>query len=407
LEEEDEIEYQPISVKELLMNMKNYAWLMVNLAYSSIIYNDETLAAEVLELEKVVDRLDILLNMQAALATRSADDAEKMVSIFRLATATNKISDAAADIAFIVFSKIKVPRDVILSLFESEETITRAIVDKKYDGSRLGNFIRRKNYVIDVIAVRRGKNIFLEPDENFIIRYNDALLLKGNVESIKDFMNSIGLDYSISKKTASDKYREIINDLIQLKNTSLVMVDIAYTAMLTKSEELAERIKEFENYVDVMLEEFSKKIISSEKLSIDEKYGAMRLAIASEEISDAALLMVQPLLAGLEPHPIIVDVVGETFERISVIEMDKEDDGKTLSELGYSKRGIIVLAVRRNDDWIVMPPYSSFVVKDGDVLIVKYISESESIIDELEREEDREEIIEDIQEEEWEEEEED
>ncbi len=405
MEEEDEIEYQPISVKELLMNMKNYAWLMVNFAYSSIIYNDDTLAAEVLELEKVVDKLDILLNMQAALATRSANDAEKMVSIFRLATATNKISDAAADIAFIVFSKIKIPRDVVLSLFELDEAITRVIIPEKFDGYKIGELLKRDNYILDVIAVRRGKKIFLEPNESFTVKHGDSLLLKGSMESIKDFMKSIGLDYRLPKKSASDKYHEIVNDLIQLKNTSLVMVDIAYTAMLTKSEELAERINEFENYVDVMLEEFSKKIISSEKLTIDEKYGAMRLAIASEEISDAALLMVQPLLAGLEPHPIIVDVMGGTFERISVIEMDEEDDGKTLSELGYSKKGIIVLAVRRDEDWIVMPPYSSFVVKNGDVLIVKYISESERFIEELEKEEDREEIIEDIQEEEWEEEE--
>ena len=403
MDEEEEIEYQPISVKEILMNMKNYSWLMVNLAYSSIIYNDETLASEVLELEKVVDKLDILLNMQAALATRSANDAEKMVSIFRLATATNKISDAAADIAYIVFSKIKIPRDVILSLFETEETITRLIIDKKFNGFELGDLLSRSKYTLDVIAIRRGKQIFLEPTEKFQVREGDALLLRGNVEAIKDFLKQMGIEYEVPVKGASDKYYEILNDLIQLRNTSLVMVDIAYIAMLTKSEELAERINEFENYVDVMLEEFSKKIIASKNLSLDEKYGAMRLAIASEEIADAALLMVQPLLAGLEPHPIIMDVVEETFERISVVEMDEEDDGKTLSELGYSEKGIVVLAVRRNEEWFVMPPYSSFVVRNGDILIVKYTSESESYVDELEKEEDREEIIEDIQEEEWEE----
>jgi len=403
VDEEEEIEYQPVSVKEILMNMKNYSWLMVNLAYSSIIYNDETLASEVLELEKVVDKLDILLNMQAALATRSANDAEKMVSIFRLATATNKISDAAADIAYIVFSKIKIPRDVILSLFETEETITRLIIDKKFNGFELGDLLSRSKYTLDVIAIRRGKQIFLEPTEKFQVREGDALLLRGNVEAIKDFLKQMGIEYEVPVKGASDKYYEILNDLIQLRNTSLVMVDIAYIAMLTKSEELAERINEFENYVDVMLEEFSKKIIASKNLSLDEKYGAMRLAIASEEIADAALLMVQPLLAGLEPHPIIMDVVEETFERISVVEMDEEDDGKTLSELGYSEKGIVVLAVRRNEEWFVMPPYSSFVVRNGDILIVKYTSESESYVDELEKEEDREEIIEDIQEEEWEE----
>ena len=50
-----------------------------------------------------------------------------------------------------------------------------------------------------------------------------------------------------------------------------------------------------------------------------------------------------------------------------------------------------------------MPPKSDFVVRSGDVLIVKYYSELEPIVEQLERREDRAEIIEEIQEEEWEE----
>ena len=85
----------------------------------------------------------------------------------------------------------------------------------------------------------------------------------------------------------------------------------------------------------------------------------------------------------------------------SVIEMDKMDEGFTLKDLGYVEKGITILAVRRGDEWYIMPPYSSFRVKEGDILIVKYSMESKELIDELEKEEDREEIIEEIQEEEW------
>ena len=181
------------------------------------------------------------------------------------------------------------------------------------------------------------------------------------------------------------------------------MLDLAYTALLTKSEEFAEKIEELEDYVDRMAKSFELEVILHEKLSAMEKLNIVSIAVSSENIADAALEMVEPLLKGLEPHPIIMDVLWETEERISVIEMDETDEGKTLTELGYGDRGITVLAVRRGDKWFITPPYTGFKVKSGDILIVKYFSESEEIVEELEKEEDREEMIEEIQEEEWEE----
>lgn len=400
---EEELRYEPISVRELLRNMKNMSWLMVNLAYSAVIYGDKELAREVLELEPAVDKLDMLLTMQAALATRSARDAEKMVSIFKLAAATNMISDAAADIANIALSRIHIPREVSLSLLHTEEMLVRIEAGEALGGKSIRDFMEDLGVTVDVIAVRRGKRVLLEPGFGFELSRGDTLIIRGSMEAIREIMKYRGEEWSEARPPSYGKYGDIVGDLLQLRNTSLVMVDIAYTAMLTKSEDLGEKVLEFEDYVDQLLEDFELKVLRFEELSPGEKHGALKIAVSSEQIADAAASIVQPLLLGLEPHSIITDVLEETFERISVVEMDESDEGKTLSELGYSKRGVTVLAVRRGDSWIVMPPYSSFRVEKGDVLIVKYTSESEDFVEELEREEAREEIIEDIQEEEWEE----
>lgn len=402
---ESELEYKPIPVKDLLRGMKNLSWLMVNLAFSSIIYADEQLASEVLELEKTVDRMELLLLMQAALATRSADDAERIVSIIRIASATGRIANAAADVANVAFSKIRIPRGVSESFFNTGEMITRFHVGKEFDGKSIGDLLTKAGIIVDVLALRRGVSVVIEPNEDYLLREGDYIMVRGSVEAVTSLAECLGAKlqaeyYALEKPGV---YKDIIEDLVQIRNISMIMVDIAYTAMLTKSEDIAEKVRELEDYVDAMVESFSQKVMELKELSKEEKYGALRIAFSSEEIADGALSIVQPLLLGLEPHPLISDVLEETIERISVVEMDEEDDGKSLKELGYSRKGISVLAVKRGDDWWIMPPYSSFRVKSGDVLIVKYVSESERFVEELEKEEDRREIIEDIQEEEWEE----
>ena len=102
------VEYEPKSVREILIEMKNSSELMLDLAYYSVLYNDEPIAQEVNNLENDIDRLNYLLLMNAAMAVRDKDDAEQMAGIMRTAAAANKISDAAADIAKLVFLDLKV-----------------------------------------------------------------------------------------------------------------------------------------------------------------------------------------------------------------------------------------------------------------------------------------------------------
>lgn len=401
---EYEVEYQPIPVKELLKEMKNLSTLMVDLAYLSVLYNDIDLALEVYELEKRIDYLELLLTMQASLATRSVRDAEKIVSIHRLATASNKVSDAAADIARIVLSKTGLPPLTVKDLFPKESTVAKIVVPENIRKVKIRDLMDSLGIVLNIMAIRRGRRWIIEPEEDSEILEGDVLLIEGTEKAINILRKHFNIPLQkIQPASSSKEYFRLAEGLFQLKNTSELMLDLAYTALLTKSEIIAERIEELEDYMDRISRNFELEVMMYNNLSEMEKVNIISIAVSSENIADAALEMVEPLLRGLEPHPIITDVLWETEERISVIEMDESDDGKTLSELGYEDRGIVVLAVRRGDRWYITPPYTGFKVKNGDILIVKYFSESEDIVEELEREEDREEMIEEIQEEEWEE----
>jgi len=394
------VKYKPIPVRELLKLMRNLSCLMVDLAFCSVIYGDEDLAREVLELENIVDELDLLLTMQAALATRSVEDAERMVSVFRVATASNSISDAAAEIARLAISRIRLPREVALGIRGLDEVAVRVVLGAGQGKLAIRELFERAGAVVNVLAVRRGKKVVLEPSEDFVLAEGDAVIVKGSLDAVNAILSSLGLQ-TFSKGGENKAYGELVDMLAKLRDATTLIVDLAYAALMAKSRELAERVAELEEHVDAMYEELQELIMGMQELTSREKVGALGVVIAGETIADAARAMVEPIMAGLEPHTIIAEVLDEMFERISVIEADESDDGRTLVELDYLKRGLIVLAVRRDGKWFVRPPHSCFVVKKGDVLIIKYAAESEELVESLESEEDREEIIEDIQEEEW------
>ena len=95
----EKIEYKPIPVSDLLVEMKNLSELMIDLAYSAALFNDKELAEDVIELESRIDTLAYLLDMEIMIAARDAKDAETLIGVSTVAAASDKISDAAADIA--------------------------------------------------------------------------------------------------------------------------------------------------------------------------------------------------------------------------------------------------------------------------------------------------------------------
>lgn len=396
-----EFVYKPIPVKTLLTELRDISNLMIDLAYYSVLQGDEGLAKEVFKLEERVDYLETLLMIQASLATKGIVAAEQMVSVLKLAIAANKISDAAADIAKITLSKIKLSPEIAKELFGGEEIISHIKVEggSWLDGTSLYKALKLMNIIVDVVTVRRGSRWILEPGEDFKLRSGDIVIVKGSREAFRKMSSIIGDE---SMRIDKLPYTNIGLKLLELKNTAEVMIDLAYTALLTKSEDIAKHVLQLEDHVDRLLDEFELLVSKSNAFKLSEKIGLLRIGVASENIADAAAEIAETIARGLEPHPVIVNAINEGIERISVVEMDEEDEGNTLHQLGYSEKGVTVLAIKRDDKWYILPS-DDFKVLNGDILLVKYYSESERFIEELERKEDREEIIEEIQEEEWEE----
>ena len=179
--ESDKIEYRPISVREALTEMKDASEIMIDLAYSAALFNSHELAEEVLELEKRVDYLAYMIDMNTMLAARDAEDAEHLTAVITVAAATNKISDAAADIASIVLKEIGIHPIVRKAFEQVEERLARAIVKPNsiLVKKKLGDLELAAEIGVDVIAIRRHLEWIIDPSEEERIMEGDVLIARG------------------------------------------------------------------------------------------------------------------------------------------------------------------------------------------------------------------------------------
>jgi len=192
LAESGKIEYRPISVREALTEMKDVSEIMIDLAYSAAIFNSHELAEEVLELEKRVDYLAYIIDMNTMLAARDAEDAKHLIAVTTVAAATNKISDAAADIAAIVLKEIGIHPIVRKAFEQVEERLARAIVKPNsiLVKKKLGDLELAAKIGVDVIAIRRQREWTIDPSEEERIVEGDVLIARGAPHGV-DELNAL------------------------------------------------------------------------------------------------------------------------------------------------------------------------------------------------------------------------
>jgi uncharacterized protein with PhoU and TrkA domain len=178
----------------------------------------------------------------------------------------------------------------------------------------------------------------------------------------------------------NEHLEEIANRLAVLKDTSELMIDLAYSSLLFHSRELAEEVKLLEDRVDQMHVEFEFLVMSSGFKPEDSKnyLGLMRLGIATERIADAARKIADVVLRGLEPHPVLRLVIEEAEETVTRIRVSETSPlvNRTLRDAKIpAETGMWLLVIRREGEWI--RPKPDTVIQADDVLIASGYAEGE------------------------------
>ncbi len=188
--------YKPISVKDLLVEMKDISELMVDLAYSSILFKNKEIAEDVIELESRMDELNYRIRITAMLASRSVEDAERISAVLQFASASEKISNAAGDLSNIIIRDMKVHPIVYEALEDAEQIIEKYEVSSK---SKLANMTLKRAELGSkigtyIIAVKRKTSIKYNPSKGFVIREGDVLIARGSntgLEILKSICSGI------------------------------------------------------------------------------------------------------------------------------------------------------------------------------------------------------------------------
>ena len=173
-----------MSIKNLLIEMKNMSELMVDLAYSAVLFNSVDAAEEVLALENTVNAMNYEIKKESLVAARTYEDAEKLTALLEIAEAAESMANAAKDLADLVIKGIK-PHPVFkMVMEESDKMISRiGVVDESDLANKtLGELLLVNRTGMRVIAIRRGESWIYGPDKNTMILANDILLLKGTDE---------------------------------------------------------------------------------------------------------------------------------------------------------------------------------------------------------------------------------
>lgn len=170
-----------MSIKNILIEMKNMSELMVDLAYSAVLFNSKDAAEEVLKLENKVNSMNYEIKKESLVAARSYEDAEKLTALLEVAEAAESIANAAKDLADLVITGFK-PHPVFKRVMsESDKMIVRVSVELDSDlaNKTLGELLLVNRTGMRVIAIRRGDSWIYGPDKNTLILPDDTLLLKG------------------------------------------------------------------------------------------------------------------------------------------------------------------------------------------------------------------------------------
>ena len=183
--------------------------------------------------------------------------------------------------------------------------------------------------------------------------------------------------------------KERIEEMVlEIKDKSELMVDLAYSALLYNNKTIAEEVYDLENLIDELYETIQRDTfeeLSEKKLSVDSALTIIKLAKAGEEIADAAQEIADVQLRDVELHPIITMSLKESDEVLTRV-MVKHDSilcGKTLGELKLgSETGMTVIAMRHKNKWLYGPNKKTLVDPE-DILFAKGPEDAEKHLQDL------------------------
>ncbi len=377
------------SVREILVELKDTASYVVSLAYASLLSRNVELAREVIELENEVrDLRDDLLEaiLLAARSARRREEVRSLTTLLEVGYVSMQIANAAADIAKLAMAGGPLPLYLVKALKESEIVTSIATVSSrsKLVGKRLAELFNPPILGgCDVLAIRRGRTWIFDYDADEVIEEGDQLLLKGTAKGVREASAALGGEIVVQGPLGMVDLPVIRNILRRMKDISESMIELAYTALIYDNIEIAREVIKLEEQVDRLYTQFEREVLKVAGADLASSLPpALRVAIASEGIADAAASLAELVIDRITAHPVLKIVFREAEETaiLTRVRHGSYLDERGIAESGIEeKSGMRIVAVKRGGRWIVNPP-ANYVVKRGDLIVAVGMPEGARVL---------------------------
>jgi len=172
----------------------------------------------------------------------------------------------------------------------------------------------------------------------------------------------------------TDPIKRVEELFLEMKDTSELMVDLAYSSLLYNNKDLAAEVEHLGDRVDELSGELKKLAIGEvAERSNDATMMVIRMADFVIDIANAANSIVEVVLRDIEPHPLLKEVIKESDAGIYKMEIKGRSvlADKALGDLRIAtETGMWVFAIKRHVRWMYGPDHNVS-LKKGDIIFVR------------------------------------
>jgi uncharacterized protein with PhoU and TrkA domain len=384
---------EPISVKEILIEIKTLSEICVDLAFASLLYSDKLVAEQVLVLEEKIDGLYKNLLDRLSVSIKSLNQAEQLRIYYLIGEANNLISDSAADMASLVLMDYNVEEELKQIQHHMDQIVDLVELNEKSCLCGMSEVTANLHDLIgiDVIGIIRSDNeLLLDYDE--VMLAGDLLIFRGQLENVNQFIDlANGLVSSVEdarEKIISIEPEHPKEDLgyhqgllVTMKESAELIVDLAYLYALEDLPKVKNLIILTEEKVDKLQFELIEEVLRLYKQDlIDDKtlMAYLRMADSFEEIADAATKIAFGVTIRHKPYSLLEDVIDDSSEALDYIHVAKNSPyiGMTVREAELTDDFFQILAVRKKGKYFFFPKDEAK-IHQGDALLIKEYSSPE------------------------------
>ena len=166
---------------DVLVEMKNVSEVAIGLAYSALLFNDQSLAAEVDSLEDRLDEMRERLEVWVLRAASEQIEPSPLRGLLHLGGAAEELGDAAQQMVWLVEEGEEMHPVLAMALGESDEVIVRVPVSPGsfLDGRTLAEAELELETGYYLLAIRRAGRYLYRPRKTVRLEVGDELIASG------------------------------------------------------------------------------------------------------------------------------------------------------------------------------------------------------------------------------------